>query len=141
MSRLVLSGIALVCVAAAVIAARHGNGGVSFHQIDGSGVKGTVILQETDYGLIVRGTATGLDPDARVLHLSLLYNPASKPSGPRACRGHVANVGAWEVDDEGNGTLYAVVRGVRLASIGTMSIRANGALVACGKVTRRAVPK
>ena len=130
-------------------AANRGAGGANLHQIDKSGIRGRIeFLDHGDPsgGLEVRGTSTGLDPN--LPYISLVYDRGAKPSGPTACtpstpgvlNGAQMFVGAWQVDSEGNGTLYALKTGptyVALDAIGAMSIRhaVTRALLACGKQT------
>ena len=138
-------GIAL----AAPSAAKRSAGGANLHQIDKSGIRGRIEFfdhGDADGGLEVRGTATGLDPNQ--FYISLVYDSGARPSGPSACvpstpgaiSGAQMFVSNWQVDDHGNGTLYALKTGpsyVALDAIGAMSIRnaANFTLQACGKVT------
>ena len=142
MNRPTLAILFAAIVAAAVVAATAGRGGVSLHQIDGSGVKGTVSLRDTAAGIVVSGTARGLDPALN--YRSLFYDKKAKPSGPDAClptgAGPTTLIGFWIVAADGTGALDIVVPGFKIADFGTMSIRTGPTLAACGKLTRRTVP-
>lgn len=119
------------------------------HSIDRSGVSGRILFLDTgdpDKGLIMSGSATGLDPEQA--YLTLVYDQGSAPSGPSACEptGPALNgaqmfVGVWTVHEDGTGTLFAVKTGsryARLDQIGAVSIRdGSRALQACGRVHDR----
>jgi hypothetical protein len=125
------------------------------HPIDDSGIQGHIFIVDTGNstdGLIVLGTATGLDPTKA--YMSLLYDNGSVPGGPDACEpstpdpltGAQMFVGFWTVDPDGTGSLLSRKRGasyVALSEVRTVSIRqaprAPGNLRACGEIGRNQV--
>ena len=145
-------GIALLMATAASGLDAPGLGAARQHPIDESGIKGTILFLDTGSdtdGLIVSGRATGLDPGAT--YVTLVYDAASVPAGPDACRPADFSltstqmfVGMWQVEADGTGTLFAEKKGdsyAALEQIGSTSIRdvqgpiPQGAiLVACGRV-------
>ena len=138
-----------VGVGIARAAATRSAGGANLHQIDRSGIRARIEFfdhGDAEGGLEVRGTATGLNPN--LFYISLVYDSGTRPSGPTACVPSTPgalnfaqmSVDSWQVDDEGNGTLYVLKTGpsyVALDAIGAMSVRnaVTFALQACGKVT------
>ncbi len=124
------------------------------HPIDRSGIQGHIFIVDTGNsvrGLIVLGTATGLDPTKR--YVSLLYDNGSVPGGPNACEpsspdpltGPQMFVGFWTVDADGTGFLLQRKTGaayVPLDLVRTISIRQFGVadnLRACGEIGRNPV--
>lgn len=126
------------------------------HPIDLSGIQGHVFFVDTENpapnnGLIVMGTATGLDPTKA--YLSLLYDNGSIPGGPNACEasqpdpltGAQMVVGVWSVNPDGTGSLFVRKTGasyVALSQVRTISIRQIGVpdnLRACGEIARNPV--
>ena len=112
----------------------------NLHQIDGSGVKGVISLQEMGADTAVSGSATNLD--AGKLYVTLAYDSGSVPSGPMACfptNGSPGILGMWSVDQNGIGTLSAMVESLDVSEIGAVSIRIFNIepprpLQACGRV-------
>jgi hypothetical protein len=128
-------------------------GAATLHQINHSRITARIKFLDTgdpSTGLIVSGTATGLDPGDT--YITLVYDTGSVPGGPRACEPPPDNdqtdaqmfVGTWVVRPDGSGTLNATKTGasyVPLDDISTTSIReVVGAglpeLRACGEVHR-----
>lgn len=125
-------------------------GGAIQTPIQQSGIRGEILFLDTGSpanGLIVSGTATGLNPSAS--YISLRYDIRSVPGGPRACEPSPSNtltdaqmfVGFWTVNPDGTGTIFAQLVGdtyTSLTEIGTISIRlaSDGSLQACGKIHR-----
>ena len=128
-------------------------GSARLHQTDHSGITARIKFLDTGNattGLIVSGTATGLDPED--VYVTLVYDVGSVPGGPRACEPPPDNdqtdaqmfVGTWTVDSSGHGTLNATKTGasyVPLDDISTTSVRevvGQGLpqLRACGEVHR-----
>jgi hypothetical protein len=128
-------------------------GASRLHQINRSRITARIVFLDTgdpSTGLIVSGTATGLDPDDT--YITLVYDTGSVPGGPRACEPPPDNdqtdaqmfVGTWVVRPDGSGTLNATKTGasyVPLDDISTTSVReVVGAglpeLRACGEVHR-----
>ena len=145
--RTILAGLMLFAIAgAAVTAQQFGSAHALQHPVNQSGVMGRITFVETDAGLVVEGTATGLEPSVG-RYVSLVYDIGSVPGGPTACEPTVELdgmfVGIWAVDADGNGTLIQLNPAVApLSSIDTISIRdtqINGgfgpeAVVACGQI-------
>lgn len=78
------------------------------HPVNRSGVKGRIDFTSVPGGLLVTGTATGLQGPSIGRYVSLVYDLPSVPGGPTVCE-PVAEidgmfVGIWAVD-AGNGTL------------------------------------
>jgi hypothetical protein len=128
-------------------------GHAELHPVNQSGVRGSVDFTETDAGVRVTGTATGLQPSAG-RYISLVYDLGSVPGGPIACEpspddpvGPVGMfVGSWVVDSAGNGILVQTNPAVAsLALIDSVSIRDTQinkgfgpeAVVACGQIAVR----
>lgn len=118
------------------------------HTVNQSGVQGRIDLTSVPGGLLVTGTATGLQPSIG-RYVSLVYDLGSVPGGPTLCEPTVdlagMFVGIWAVDALGNGTLIQVVPAEEIAplsAIDSVSIRdetINGgfgveAVVACGQI-------
>ena len=116
----------------------RGDARANLHQINKSGAKGKVVFMQSGSDILAVGVARGLQPGQN--YVSLLYDPATVPSGPAACTpvsGPPAFVGQWTTADEnGNATLNGTVQGASLDNVGTMSIRlaSTFALQACGRV-------
>lgn len=127
------------------------------HAINQSGIRGHIFFVDTgtdaaNNGLIVMGTATGLDPTKA--YISLLYDNGSFPGGPNACEpstpdpltGAQMFVGAWVVNADGTGSLFVRKTGasyVPLSQVRTISIRQAGVpdnLRACGEIGENPVP-
>jgi hypothetical protein len=128
-------------------------GSARLHQVDRSGITARIVFLDTGdptTGLIVSGTAKGLDPEDT--YITLVYDDGSVPGGPLACEPPPDNdqteaqmfVGTWVVAPDGTGTLNATKTGasyVPLDDIGTVSVRevvevGLPELEACGKVHR-----
>jgi hypothetical protein len=118
------------------------------HPMNQSGAQGSISFTSVPGGLMITGTATGLQPSIG-RYVSLVYDLGSVPGGPTACEPTVPMdgmfVGIWAVDAAGNGILIQLSPPAAIAplsSIGTISIRdttINGgfgvqAVVACGQV-------
>ncbi len=153
---LVLSAIAvMVATASAGGRAAPSTGSARLHPYDRSGVKASISFLDThndETGLIVSGTATGLDPGK--VYISLIYDNGAVPGGPQACEPSDDSLdeermyaGRWQVNADGTGTLYFVMTEgayVPLSAFDTVSIRGGAVLgppetlqlVACGQVSR-----
>ncbi len=121
-------------------------GSAQAHSIDGSGIKGDILFLDSgdpQSGLVVSGSAAGLDPGQ--VYLSLVYDMGSVPAGSAACEpsgpfldGTQMFVGFWTVEEDGSGTLFVQKTGdayAALRQVGAVSIRqGNLALQACGRV-------
>lgn len=127
------------------------------HPINQSGIQGHIFFVDTgtnaaNNGLIVMGTATGLDPTKA--YVSLLYDNGSFPGGPAACEpstpdpltGAQMFVGAWVVNADGTGSLFVRKTGppyVPLSQVRTISIRQLPVdpdnLRACGEIATNPV--
>jgi hypothetical protein len=118
------------------------------HPVNQSGVTGRINFTAVPTGLLVTGTATGLQPSIG-RYVSLVYDLGAVPGGPTVCEPTVEIpgmlVGIWAVDALGNGILIQVVPPAAIAplnAIDTISIRdstVNGgfgveAVVACGQI-------
>ncbi len=136
---------------ASTVSDGQASGEARIHAIDQSGIQGRVLFLDTgsaDTGLVVSATATGLDPNQA--YFSLVYDIGSVSGGPSACTPSAASnlgaqkmfVGAWVVNPDGTGRLFAVKTGnsyAPLAALGAMSIRAiaqtgPAVLQGCGQV-------
>ncbi len=119
--------------------------------INASGIQGHIFIVDTGNstdGLIVLGTATGLDPT--LTYVSLLYDNGSVPGGPNACEPTTPFpqmfVATWTVNPDGTGSLLRRKTGtayVALSQVRTISIRQAGVpnnLRACGEIARNPVP-
>ena len=119
------------------------------HQINRSGIQGRILFLDTGdpaTGLVISGTATGLNPNAA--YISLRYDTGSVPGGPVACEPSDSTlteaqmfVGSWTVAADGTGTLFAIKTGTTytaLNDVGSISIRRvpGGTLQACGQIHR-----
>jgi len=145
----------MVLVAAAIVAipvfANHsptGTAQATQHPVNQSGVNGTIDFTSVPGGLLVTGTATGLQPSIG-RYVSLVYDLGSAPGGPTVCEPTVELdgmfVGIWAVDALGNGILMQVVPPAAIAPltvIDSISIRDSTindgfgveAVVACGEI-------
>lgn len=156
MKRLIVTsmlGLVFLIISSVPVPAEQATGAARLHATDGSGIQGRMVFLDTgspQTGLMVSGTATGLDPTQT--YFSLIYDVGALPGGPAACvpagnpplTGTQMGVGFWLVGADGTGTLFAVKTGdsyVSLGSIGAVSIRivlglppAGFALQACGQV-------
>lgn len=118
------------------------------HPVNQSGVLGRINFTSVPDGLVVTGTATGLQPSVG-RYVSLVYDIGSVPGGPTSCEPTEEIdgmfVGIWSVDALGNGILIQLVPPAAIAPLGvidTVSIRdtdINGgfgveAIVACGQI-------
>ena len=126
--------------------------------IEGSGIRGNVVIRDNGSNLTVSGTAWGLDPKAPGGYISLFYDILSVTTGEEPCvrglsdgdplglsaaeRGEVApHQLIWDVSPNGDGSLNGTVE-VGLDRVRTISIRScNGAcyyradpLEACGLI-------
>ena len=93
-------------------------GSARLTQIDESGVEARIEFVDDGAVLTITGEATGLDPFET--YVTLIYDNGSLPGGPNACAPTIFNpadpgfilstmlTGFWEVDEEGNGTLFAI---------------------------------
>src|SRR5215216_2222249 len=81
-------------------------GAATLHQVDRSGITARIVFLDTgdpSTGLVVSGTAKGLDPEDT--YITLVYDDGSVPGGPRACEPPPGNdqtmaqmfVGTWTV--------------------------------------------
>lgn len=143
--------LALLVLGAGPAAASHSEVGTAQalqHPVNQSGVMGSIDFVDTGAGLLVTGTATGLEPSVG-RYVSLVYDLGSVPGGPTVCEPTVELegmfVGIWIVDAGGNGTLVQVVPPFAiapLAEIDSISIRDETinqgfgpeAVVACGEI-------
>jgi hypothetical protein len=129
-------------------------GSARLHPIDKSGVKAQMEFVDThdfNTGLIITGTATGLDPNK--IYFSSFHD-SSVPGGPRACE--IPEGGfdeetnftpTWHVNADGTGALFVVQitsAYLPLSDFDTVGIRELtvagrpdlGPLVACGRVNK-----
>ena len=102
---------------------------------EAAGIEGEVAFLDTgdpDNGLIICGSATGLDPSQT--YFSMLHDRWPAPYEPGSCGGDdpwrlrdvQMVVGFWEVASDGTGSLFVVKAGASYApmdEIGGMSIR------------------
>lgn len=130
-------------------------GKANLHPINHSGIKAKITLFDTGNdvtGLIISGTATGLDPNE--VYFSLIYDNPEIPREPPSCNlaGNLFDfeeefAGRWTVAPDGTGTLFinkVTSSYVPLRRIDAISIlRQEGdrppesfELVACGKVSK-----
>jgi|GEM_PF-6558542 len=130
-------------------------GSARLHPYDQSGVKARMSFldtQDDNTGLIITGTATGLDPTR--IYFSSLHDNSSVPGGPRACE--IPEDGfdeermftaRWQVNADGTGTLFTVQNQgafLPLSDFDTVGIRELtiagrpdlAPLVACGQVNK-----
>jgi hypothetical protein len=147
----------IVLTAAAVIAvplhaqAPQPDAQATQHPVNQSGVQGRIDFTQVAGGLLVTGTASGLQPSVG-RYVSLVYDIGSVPGGPTACEPTAPIpgmfVGIWAVDAMGNGILIQLAPPGAIAPlsvIDTISIRdtaVNGgfgveAVVACGQIAVR----
>jgi len=153
---LVLSFGAVMIVTASVGAlSSPTTGSARLHPYDRSGVKARMSFLDThddNTGLIVSGTATGLDPEKQ--YVSLIADNGSVPGGPQACEPTDDSLdeeemfaGPWQVNADGSGTLlFTMSQGgyVPLSDFDTISIREVTVpgrpdlfpLVACGQINK-----
>ena len=118
------------------------------HPVNQSGAQGRIDFTTVAGGLLVTGTATGLQPSVG-RYITLVYDLGSVPGGPTVCEPAAPIdgmfVGIWAVDALGNGSLIQLVPPDQIAPlsvIDTTSIRdttINGgfgpeAVVACGEI-------
>ncbi|MFY9608852.1 MAG: hypothetical protein WAU45_09595 [Blastocatellia bacterium] len=118
------------------------------HPVNQSGVKGRIEFTSVPGGLLVTGTATGLEPSVG-RYVSLVYDLPSVPGGPTVCEPveeiDGMFVGIWAVGALGNGILLQLVPANQVAPlsiIDTISIRDTTindgfgpeAVVACGEI-------
>ncbi len=152
MRRLLLSFSLLVLSCAPLFADEIGH--ARQHPINDSGIQGHIFIVDTGNsvdGLLLLGTATGLDPTKT--YVSLIYDNGSVPGGPMACEptsGALAGrmfIGIWTVDADGSGSLFQRKRGPAYAALSefrTISIRqvvpvGLPQLRACGEVAANPV--
>lgn len=118
------------------------------HPLNQSGAAGRIDFTSVAGGLLVTGTATGLQPSIG-RYVTLVYDVGSVPGGPTACEPTVELpgmfVGIWAVDALGNGMLIQLAPAAAIAplsEIDTVSIRDTTinqgfgveAVVACGQI-------
>jgi len=118
------------------------------HPVNQSGVQGRITFTSVPGGLLVPGTATGLQPSFG-RYVTLVYDIGSVPGEPNACEPTTPMpgmfVGTWAVDALGNGILLQLVPPAAIAplsAIDTVSIRDTTindgfgvqAVVACGEI-------
>lgn len=119
------------------------------HPVNQSGVKGKITFTQTAAGLIVTGTAKGLEPNTVGRYVSLVYDLGSVPGGPTVCEPteeiEGMFVGIWATDAAGDGMLIQLAPPGSIAPLGTIdtvSIRDGTindgfgpeAVVACGQI-------
>lgn len=119
------------------------------HPANQSGVEGRIDFTSVPGGLLVTGTATGLQGPSIARYVSLVYDLGSEPGGPTLCEPTAPIegmfVGIWAVDAMGNGSLIQVAPPGAIAPlsvIDTISIRDTTindgfgpeAVVACGEI-------
>jgi hypothetical protein len=130
-------------------------GAARLHQIDQAGVRARILFLDSgspDTGLVVAGTATGLDPTQAFF--TLAYDAGALPAGPRACEPSPGNpltvdqrgVDFWTVNADGTGSLFRIKTDsayAPLSDLGAVSIRhvvgpppEGFILQACGRVHR-----
>ena len=144
--RLAVLGLLAAIAVAGPTQAEQALGSAEAHSIDGSGIKGDILFLDggdPQSGLVVSGSATGLDPGQ--VYLTLVYDMGAVPGGSAACvpsgpflDGTQMFVGFWTVEEDGSGTLFVQKTGdayAALRQVGAVSIRqGNLALQACGRV-------
>jgi len=137
---LVSAGMGFVMLVAASLVAQaptgQATGSAQQHTINNSGIQGEILFLDTGSdvnGLVLSGTAAGLDPTQT--YFSLLYNSGSVPGGPSACTpspsgppltGAQMFTAFWTVAPDGTGTLFRQKTGtdyVPLSEVATVSIR------------------
>lgn len=153
---LVLSiGAVMIATASAGALSSPSTGSARLHPYDRSGVKARISFLDTHdvhAGLLVTGTATGLDPEK--FYISLIHENGSLPGGPRACEAaeeqldeEEMSVGRWQVNEDGTGTLVSIKSQgsyVPLSDFDTISIRELtipgrpdlAPLLACGQINK-----
>lgn len=153
---LVLSIGAVMILASSVGAlSSPSTGSARLHPYDRSGIKARMDFLDThndNTGLIIIGTATGLDPTK--IYFSSLHFNSSVPGGPRACE--IPEDGfdeermftaRWQVNADGTATLFTIHNQgayVPLSDFDTVGIRELtiagrpdlAPLVACGQVNK-----
>ena len=142
---LILASLAVV--ASVTVGAQGGvTARANQHPVNQSGVRGKISFTQTGAGLMVTGTATGLEPSTVGRYVTLVYDLGSVPGGPNVCEptAPIAGmfVGIWASDAAGNGLLIQLAPPAPLGTIDTVSIRdttINGgfgpeAVVACGQI-------
>jgi len=147
-------GAVMIVTSSAGALSAPSTGSARLHPYDRSGVKARISFLDTrddNTGLVVSGTATGLDPDK--VYISLIYDNGSVPGGPQACEPADNTLdeeemfaGRWQVNADGTGTLFFIMSQgayVPLSGFDTISIRGAAVLgppetfqlVACGQVS------
>jgi hypothetical protein len=145
-----VAAVALVAISVSADHTPTTTAQAKLHPFNQSGVKGRITFTSVDGGLLVTGTATGLEGPSVGRYVSLVYDLGSQPGGPEACEPTGVPipgmfVGIWAVDALGNGMLVQTVAPGEIAplnAIDTISIRdttINGgfgveAVVACGQI-------
>jgi hypothetical protein len=148
-------GAVMIATSAVGALSSPSTGSARLHPYDQSGIKARIDFVDTHNeltGLLITGTATGLDPDK--IYVSLIYDNAAVPGGPRACQPgndtldeEQMGLGRWIVNPDGTGTLVSVnAEGayVPLSEFDTVSIieltvigRPDlSRVVACGQVSK-----
>jgi hypothetical protein len=108
---------AALAVAGVAIAgqASFTTGHATQHSVNGSGAQGRIDFLQTQSGVAVTGTSTGLHPSFG-RYVTLVCDRGSVPGGPTACEPTMPMagmfVGIWSVDANGNGTLIQVAHDV-----------------------------
>jgi len=147
---IVTLGVMAVSLSSVGALSQPSTGSARLHEINRSGIQARMLFLDTGdpaTGLVVSGTATGLDPAAA--YISLRYDTGSVPGGPLACEPSDSStlteaqmfVGSWTVAADGTGTLFAIKTDATytaLTEIGAISIRRvpGGTLQACGQIHR-----
>jgi hypothetical protein len=149
-----LVGMALVATSSVGAQADPSTGKAQLHPINQSGVKARISFLDTGNdvtGLVINGTASGLDPDK--VYFSVFYRNSAAAGGPRACvldRGfddELDFAGQWVVNADGTGTLFrtnVTSAYAPLSTFLTVSVLCAPVLgrpetfelVACGKIIR-----
>lgn len=154
-SLVALVGMMMVATSSTGAKADPTTGKANLHPINQSGVKAKISLLDTGNdvtGLIISGTATGLDPNE--VYFSLLYDNPRVPGEAHSCNlaGNLLDfeeefAGRWSVAPDGTGTLFLTKFSssyVPLSRLDAISIlRQEGdrppesfELVACGKISK-----
>ncbi len=146
-------GAAMIATSSVGALSSPSTGSATLHPYDRSGVRAQmdfVDTQDENTGLIIIGTATGLDPTK--IYFSSLHE--SVPGGPHACE--ISESGfdeeriftiTWHVNPDGTGTLFAIQNEgayLSLSDFDTVGIRELtvagrpdlAPLVACGQVNK-----
>ena len=145
-------GAVLIATSSVGALSSPSTGSARLHPYDRSGIKARMDFLDThdeNTGLIITGTATGLDPTK--IYFSSLHD--SVPGGPRACE--IPEISdeeriftpRWQVNADGTGTFFTIQsQGAYLAlsdfdTVGIRELTVAGRpdlapLVACGQVNK-----